>query len=92
MQHARYRLVEVAGANFKGTAQQQPARLISTLLKGALTVVGSLIAMAALAAEPIEIIVPFGPTSGADTLARYCAPALESALTVHPIDKWINDE
>ena len=36
----------------------------------------------AMAAEPIEIIVPFGPTSGADTLARYCAPALQSALAV----------
>lgn len=81
MQHAPDRLAEMAGTNFKGTAQQQPARLISALLNGVLTVVGSLIAVAALAAEPIEIIVPFGPTSGADTLAHYCAPALESALT-----------
>ena len=50
------------------------------LLKFALALMGSLAATVALAAEPIEIIVPFGPTSGADTLARYCAPALQSAL------------
>ena len=81
MQHALDRHGEVAGAKLEETAQKQFVRLTSILLKGALTVVGSLIAMAALAAEPIEIIVPFGPTSGADTLARYCAPALESALT-----------
>jgi len=49
-------------------------------MKRALALVGSLAATMALAAEPIEIIVPFGPTSGADTLARYCAPALQSAL------------
>ena len=67
MQHAPDRLAEMAGTNFKGTAQQQPARLISALLNGVLTVVGSLIAVAALAAEPIEIIVPFGPSSGAFT-------------------------
>lgn len=52
------------------------------LLKRVLALVGGLTAMAALAAEPIEIIVPFGPTSGADTLARYCVPALQSALAV----------
>ena len=52
------------------------------LLKRALALVGSLAATVALAAAPIEIIVPFGPTSGADTLARYCAPALQSALAV----------
>ena len=50
------------------------------LLKRALALLGSLAVTVALAAEPIEIIVPFGPTSGADTLARYCAPALQSAL------------
>ena len=49
-------------------------------LKRALALMGSLAVTMALAAEPIEIIVPFGPTSGADTLARYCAPALQSAL------------
>ncbi len=72
----------VADAQLEGAvwARRQTARLSSALLKGALTVVGCLIAMVALAAEPIEIIVPFGPTSGADTLARYCAPALQSAL------------
>jgi tripartite-type tricarboxylate transporter receptor subunit TctC len=51
-----------------------------SLLKHALTLVGTLAATIALAGEPIEIIVPFGPTSGADTLARYCTPALQSAL------------
>ena len=51
-------------------------------LRRALVLVASLAATVALAAEPIEIIVPFGPTSGADTLARYCAPALQSALAV----------
>ena len=51
-------------------------------MKRALALVGSLAATVALAAEPIEIIVPFGPTSGADTLARYCVPALQSALAV----------
>ena len=51
-----------------------------SLLKRAVAVVASLAATLAMAAEPIEIIVPFGPTSGADTLARYCAPALQSAL------------
>ncbi|MDB5884333.1 MAG: hypothetical protein JWR74_504, partial [Polaromonas sp.] len=50
-----------------------------SLLKHALTLVGTLAATIALAGEPIEIIVPFGPTSGADTLARYCTPALQSA-------------
>ena len=39
-----------------------------------------LAATAALAAEPMEIIVPFGPGSGADQLARHCAPAFEAAL------------
>ena len=52
----------------------------TSLLKRALALVVSFTATVALAAEPIEIIVPFGPTSGADTLARYCAPALQSAL------------
>ena len=51
-------------------------------MKRALALIGSLAATVALAAEPIEIIVPFGPTSGADTLARYCVPALQSALAV----------
>lgn len=51
-------------------------------LKRALVLMGTLAATAALAAEPIEIIVPFGPTSGADTLARYCVPALQAALHV----------
>jgi len=51
-------------------------------MKRALALVGSLAATVALGAEPIEIIVPFGPTSGADTLARYCVPALQSALAV----------
>ena len=51
-------------------------------MKRALALVGSLAATVALAAEPIEIIVPFGPTSGADTLARYCVPALQAALAV----------
>ena len=46
----------------------------------ALALVGSLAAAAVLAAEPMEIIVPFNPSSGADTLARFCAPALQSAL------------
>ena len=41
---------------------------------------GSLAAAAALAAEPMEIIVPFGPGSGAAPRARHCAPALQSAL------------
>ena len=49
-------------------------------LKRALLLMGTLAATVALAAEPIEIIVPFGPTSGADTLARYCVPALQAAL------------
>ena len=72
----------VADGEFEVAAQarQQPSWLGSLLLKSALTVVGSLIAMVALAAEPIEIIIPFGPSSGADTLARYCAPELQSAL------------
>ena len=52
----------------------------TSLPKRALALVVSLAATVALAAESIEIIVPFGPTSGADTLARYCAPALQSAL------------
>ena len=51
-------------------------------IKRALALVGTLAATVALAAEPIEIIVPFGPTSGADTLARYCVPALQAALAV----------
>ena len=51
-----------------------------SLLKRALAVAGSLAAAAVLAAEPMEIIVPFNPSSGADTLARYCAPALQAAL------------
>ena len=50
------------------------------LLKRALALIGSLVVTVALAAGPIEIIVPFGPTSGADTLARFCAPALQTAL------------
>ena len=74
--------VDVADAHLEGAvrARPQPVRLGSALRRSAVTVVGSLIAMVALAAEPIEIIVPFGLTSGADTLARYCAPALQSAL------------
>ena len=51
-------------------------------MKRALALVGTLAATVALAAEPIEIIVPFGPTSGADTLARYCVPALQASLAV----------
>ena len=50
------------------------------LFKCAIALAGSLVAAVALAAEPVEIIVPFNPSSGADTLARYCAPALQSAL------------
>ena len=48
--------------------------------KCAMALAGSLVAAVALAAEPVEIIVPFNPSSGADTLARFCAPALQSAL------------
>ena len=78
---------EGASAKFEGNGQQQLGRLSLALLKGAVTVVGSLIAVAALAAEPIEIIVPFGPSSGADTLARYCMPALQSELAAPVIVK-----
>lgn len=56
----------------------QPLRRI---LRHFLGVAGSLAAAAALAAAPpVELIVPFGPGSGADSLARHSAPALQSAL------------
>ena len=53
----------------------------SVSLFGRLVILAStLAAAAALAAEPLEIIVPFNPSSGADTLARHCAPALQATL------------
>ena len=93
MGHASDQQGEGAGAKFEGNGQQRPGRLSLALLRGALTVVGGLIAMVALAAEPIEIIVPFGQSSGADTLARYRTPALQSALAAPVIAKkrdWLN--
>ena len=62
------------------TEKSGAARRGMSLLKRAVALAGSLAAAAVLAAEPMEIIVPFGPSSGADQLARYCAPALQSAL------------
>ena len=46
---------------------------------------GSLVAAAALAAQPLTLIVPFGPGSGADSLARHCAPGLQAA-TNSPVE------
>lgn len=77
------RQVDVADAQLTlaALARQRLAWTALASLKRALALlVGSLAATVVLAAEPIELIVPFGPTSGADTLAHYCAPALQSAL------------
>lgn len=55
-------------------------RRVGSWLACATALAGGLAATAALAAQPLTIIVPFGPGSGADSLARLCAPALQSAL------------
>ena len=52
-----------------------------SVLKCTVGVAASLVCATALALEPIEVIVPFGPGGGADLLARHCAPILQTALT-----------
>lgn len=51
------------------------------LRKYLVALAGGFVTAAALAVEPIELIVPFGPGGGADLLARYCAPVLQYAFT-----------
>ncbi len=55
-------------------------RSLSLLGQFTLAAAGGLVAAAAFAAPPTTVIVPFGPGSGADSLARQCAPALQAAL------------
>ncbi len=57
------------------------ARRSVSMLKLVIALAASLVTAAALAAEPIEIIVPFGPGGGADLLARHCVTVLQSAFT-----------
>lgn len=62
------------------TLSRLAARPFGLVRKHLVALAGTLVTAAALAAPPIEIVVPFGPGSGADSLARHSAPALQAAL------------